>query len=235
MRPVQTDVDKAFSYYQETGRAGRDGHPADCVLCKRIPFVSRKPFPHVVLFPVYQYGDAKAIMDQIAKDKDDGTTPLTEEDKTRLIEEVKKVMEYCTNISRCRRVQVLRYFNEVFHENDCHKGCDVCLDDTEVTTWDVTTEAIDAVKLVKSMVGNNTMAHSKAVFVGSKNKVVIQRGQNALTGHGKGNGLGQKAIDQLFEELVAMDVFREQAITNSMGWSNSYLQVGEMHPPQNVC
>jgi superfamily II DNA helicase RecQ len=164
-------------------------------------------------------------MEQIAKDKDDGTTPLTKEDKTRLTEEVKKVMEYCTNISRCRRVQVLRYFNEVFHERDCHKGCDVCMDDTEVTTWDVTTEAIDAINLLKSMIGNNSMAHCKAVFVGSKRKEILQRGHDGLPGHGKGTGIGQKAVDQLFEELVAMDVFREQPIANSAGWSNNYLQV----------
>jgi bloom syndrome protein len=166
-------------------------------------------------------------MEQIAKDKDDGTTPLTEEDKTRLTEEVKKVMEYCTNISRCRRVQVLRYFNEAFHESDCHKGCDVCMDDAEVTTRDVTPEAVEAIRLLKSMSGNNSMAHCKAVFVGSKKKEVMQRGHDGLPGHGKGHALGQKGIDQLFEELVAMDVFREQAITNSGGWSNSYLQVSD--------
>lgn len=169
-------------------------------------------------------------MEQIARDKDDGTTPLSEEDKTRLIEEVKKVMEYCTNISRCRRVQVLRYFNEVFDARDCHRGCDVCMDDGEVTTWDVSTAAIDAVNLVKSMIGNNSMTHCKAVFVGSKKREVVQRGHNELLGHGKGTGLGQKAVDQLFEELVAIDAFREQPISNAAGWSNNYLQVSSALP-----
>jgi bloom syndrome protein len=167
-------------------------------------------------------------MDQIAKDKDDGTAPISEDDKTRLIEEVKKVMEYCTNISRCRRVQVLRYFNEVFDERDCHKGCDVCMDDAEVISRDVTTEAIYAINLVRSMSGtNNSMAHCKAVFNGSKKKDVIQRGHDGLPGHGKGTGLGQKGVDQLFEELLALDAFREQAISNSAGWSNNYLQVSD--------
>jgi superfamily II DNA helicase RecQ len=193
--------------------------------CVSVSPSSENSLIHVI--PVYQYGDAKVLMEQIAKDKDDGTTPLTEDDKTRLIEEVKKVMEYCTNISRCRRVQVLRYFNEVFDERDCHKGCDVCMDDGKVTTQDVTTEAIDAINLVKSMSGNNSMAHCKAVFNGSKKKDVIQRGHDGLPGHGKGTGLGQKAVDQLFEELIAVDAFREQAIANTAGWSNNYLQVSK--------
>lgn len=166
-------------------------------------------------------------MDQITKDKDDGTVSLTEEDKIRLTEEVRKVMEYCSNISRCRRVQVLRYFGEVFHKKDCHKSCDVCMDDAEVITKDLTTEAINVIKLVKSMAGNNTISHCKAVFFGSKKKEIIQKGHEALPGHGKGNTLGQKVMDQLFEELMAMDALREIALTNAGGWSNNYLQVSD--------
>lgn len=167
-------------------------------------------------------------MDQINKDKDDGTVLLTEEDKTRLIEEVRRVVEYCSNISRCRRVQVLRYFGEKFDGNDCHKSCDVCMDDAEVITKDVTSEAIDVIKLVKSMMGNNTLSHCKAVFFGSKKREIIQKGHGSLPGHGKGSSLGQKAIDQLFEELMVMGALQEIALTNSGGWSNNYVNVSEL-------
>lgn len=164
-------------------------------------------------------------MDMITKEKEDDAIILTEEDKTRLTEEVRKVVDYCTNISRCRRVQVLRYFGEVFDEKDCHKSCDVCMDDRQAITRDVTAEAINVINLAKSMTGNNTINHCKAVFFGRKTKDVLQRGHDALPGYGKGSGLGQKLVDQLFEELVNMDVLQEIAKSNAGGWSNNYLQV----------
>lgn len=166
-------------------------------------------------------------MDMVIKDKEDSTKIMSEEDKTRLTEEVRKVMDYCTNISRCRRVQVLQYFGEKFHAKDCHQSCDVCLDDASVTTRDVTTESIAAINLVKSMTGNNTMNHCKAVFMGSKKKDVMQRGHNMLSGYGKGSNFGQKATDQLFEELVSVGALREAAVSNNSGWSNNYMMVSD--------
>lgn len=199
------------------------------MVCRQTAFsVSRTDNDlHVIteISTVYAYNDARILMDQIVKDKDDGALPLSEEDKTRLTEEVRIVMNYCTNVSRCRRVQVLRYFNETFDQQDCHKGCDVCLDDSEVTSRNVTKEAIDAINLVKSMSGNNTTAHCKAVFVGSRKKDIIQKGHDTLPGHGKGSALGSKLVDQLFEELHATDILREHAVQNSSLWSNNYIKV----------
>jgi superfamily II DNA helicase RecQ len=183
-------------------------------------------------FLVYHIGDALALMDQIKRDQRTDV-PVTEEDTTRMTEEVRKVMEYCSNVLRCRRVQVLRYLGEHFDQKDCHNSCDVCRDNGEVTTRDVTLEAIEAINLVKSMSGNNTVNHCKAVFCGSRKKEIISRSHDNLPGHGKGSILGLRTVDQLFEELLTNNVLREVAVTNSTGWSNNYLQVSEMpawHP-----
>lgn len=168
-----------------------------------------------------------ALMDQIKRDQRKDV-PVTEEDATRMIEEVRKVMEYCSNVLRCRRIQVLRYLGEHFDKKDCHNSCDVCRDNGEVTTRDVTPEAVEVIRLIRSMSGNNTINHCKAVFFGSRKKEVVSRGHDNLPGHGKGSSLGLKTVDQLFEELLTNDVLREVAVTNSTGWSNNYLHVSEM-------
>jgi bloom syndrome protein len=180
-------------------------------------------FPHIYDL-VYHYGDATRLMDQI-KTPRKRDMPLTIENEAYLMEGVRRVMDYCLDISQCRRVQVLRFFNEVFHEMDCHKRCDVCTNDIQVNTRDVTSEAIEVINLVRSMTGKNTMKHCRDVFLGSKNSRVKEKGHDKLLGHGKGSDMGHKMVDQLLGKLIAMDVLNQKGITNGLGFTNYYLQV----------
>lgn len=196
-------------YYQETGRAGRDGKSSTCVL-------------------YFNYKDTNVIKRMI--DDGEGTTEQKEQQHGNL----RRVVQYCMNKNDCRRAQVLQYFGEIFPPEACHHTCDNCCNTakSKAEIADVTIQAKQAAELVRDLAprssskGGFTMLHFVDVFRGSQSRNVREKGHHTHKFAGAGSSLIRGDVERLFQHLTIREVFNERSEVNAMGFANAYLELG---------
>ncbi len=163
-------------YYQETGRAGRDGLPADCLL-------------------LFSAGDAAKQTHFI----DEMTNPK-ERDIAR--EQLGLMIRY-SDCPDCRRRELLRYFGEEIGGESCG-ACDNCLEPRE--TYNATTQAQKLLSCVYRVRQGGSfgvgMNHVIQILTGSENEKIRRWGHDRLSTYGIGKELGKSEWGVLGRELL---------------------------------
>ncbi|MFT4597883.1 MAG: ATP-dependent DNA helicase RecQ [Bacteroidia bacterium] len=158
---IHYDVPKSLEgYYQETGRAGRDGLDGDCML-------------------FYNPKDTEKL-EKFLKDK-----PVAEREiGTQLISE----MAFFAESSQCRRKSLLHYFGETFPADDCGKMCDNCRYPREAL--DATEELVIALETIKHTVGKVDLQHIVNILIGKLSPEVKAYKHNTFQHFGVGKDQG---------------------------------------------
>ena len=161
-------------YYQETGRAGRDGLISYCLL-----LFSRK--------------DIKRNYNLIYKP----SFPSTKERSSIEADLFFKMENYCSEKIICRRVMLLQYFGEQFSQEDCDSKCDNCQrrqeGSTKIVPVNITQMCIDLANIINDISEKRpdkkpypTDSYVSQVYFGSKSKAIINSNDSFLSGYRKG-------------------------------------------------
>ncbi|NOT13990.1 MAG: DNA helicase RecQ [Methylotenera sp.] len=168
------DLPKSMEgYYQETGRAGRDGLPADAWM-------------------VYGLGDVVSMRKML----DSGDAP--EERKAVERQKLDALLGFCESTD-CRHQTLLRYFGEQ-HAGNCGQ-CDNCLN--PVDTWDATQAVQMALSCVYRTGQRFGVVHLIDVLLGKNTPKIAQFNHQALSTFGIGKNLSQAQWSSIFRQLVA--------------------------------
>jgi len=168
------DLPKSIeAYYQETGRAGRDGDPADAWM-------------------VYGLQDVYQVRQMLAASNAEAIQQKAERER------LEALLSFC-EATGCRRQVLLRYFGEE-HEGNCG-NCDNCLQPPK--TWDATEPARKALSCVYRTGQRFGAAHVTDVLMGKTNDRLSRLRHDQLSTFGIGADLSKPAWHSILRQLLA--------------------------------
>jgi ATP-dependent DNA helicase RecQ len=161
------------AYYQETGRAGRDGQSADAWM-------------------VYSLADVVAMRKLLDLSEGDEAFKLIQQRK------LEALLGYCEAVA-CRREALLGYFGEAYPA-PC-QTCDNC--SQAVEAWDGTVAAQKALSCVYRTGQRFGAAHLTDILIGNANERILRLRHDRLKTFGAGQELSPKEWRSVYRQLLA--------------------------------
>jgi ATP-dependent DNA helicase RecQ len=185
------------AYYQEAGRAGRDGDPARCVLLFQQADVATQEFL------IQKSGESP------------GHNGATIQARQAVSRDLLRHMVSYAYATRCRQLIFLDYFGDM---EETAPGpclcCDRCL--TEPLVEETRSDTVEHVRLVLGTVSRFRARFGKTRIVdllyGSTSKPILEARLNTVEAYGQLRALGRGGIDRLVRRLLAADYLRVEGL-----------------------
>ena len=185
-------------YYQETGRAGRDGLPGECLL-------------------LFNAGDAAKHMGFI----DEITDPAEAARARHLLDQVVHYAE----ASSCRRALLLNYFSEEYPEPNCG-GCDNCQSPRESFDGTLVAQKLLSCVLRANQASRWQfgLGHYCDILCGANNEKILKQNHQNLSTYGIGKEMSRPEWQAIGRELTRMGFLQAMAV--GMGTTISVSEQG---------